>query len=460
MMFPVCSRLSGVARRSARFATAARVAPIGQQQFARRWCASSAGDGEGDGEGDAAPQQTQDKRRVWRWGATKTGRTPGSEQVTEVSGTPTLVEDVTGVTFGACGHGHGAFVADGAFHTYGSNKYNQLGRKTEGSSDSGSGAPPGVVSFELEGQSLKAVSGDVGAYMTAVITEGGELWTWGWGGSFWSGAGGLGNGARESAEEPLLIEQFYEAGEKISQVACGLQHTVVLTTEGRLYVAGKGEYGRLGLGDTSDQLGFEEITYFSESNDSVLQPDETSTIVKIDAGNNFGAALSSSGELWLWGRNDHGQLGLGEEAVGDMYSMERFPRLVQSLPNEGHKIVDFACGEHHVVALTASGGLWEWGARTWLTPRAVSMPEGEEGLKDITKVAAGEKCSFALSSTGTLYSWGPKSSGCLGLSADVPTNVVEPTPIPAEAFGHQKVVDIFAGKGRCLAVTLEDTHIN
>merc|ERR1719506_1431902 len=100
------------------------------------------------------------------------------------------------------------------------------------------------------------------------------------------------------------------------------------------------------------------MDYFDQADDSILDEGKVPTIVKVGSGNNFSAALSSSGELWVWGRNDYGQLGLGEEAMGDMYSAERYPRLVRSLPVEGHRVVDFACGENHVVALTASGAIY------------------------------------------------------------------------------------------------------
>merc|ERR1712176_839683 len=156
---------------------------------------------------------------------------------------------------------------------------------------------------------------------------------------------------------------------------------------------------------------FEEIEYFQQANDSVLSPSEPAIIVKIDAGINFSAALSQQGEIWVWGRNDHGQLGLGEEAMGDMYSAERYPRLVRSLPMEGHRIVDFACGEHHLVVLTSSGAIYEWGNRLWLEPHPVTLPARyKAGLKDIGSLAQGPNC---------------------------PKNVVEPTLVPPESFNRQ-----------------------
>mmetsp|Transcript_62014 Transcript_62014/g.134478 ORF Transcript_62014/g.134478 Transcript_62014/m.134478 type:complete len:435 (+) Transcript_62014:53-1357(+) len=430
-MRPVCRQLERAAR-------AVRVA---------RGFSSSAVSGEKDS-----------RRRLWRWGATQGGMASFNE-VVEVSKEPVLVEDFRGVTAAACGSSHSAFVADGCLYTFGSNKYHQLGHKVAAdTAASPTGAPPSPVHLEAEdGHRPKVLQLAMGGYHSAAITEGGALWTWGWGGSFWYGAGGLGHGSREIAEAPTLVRPFVEMGQEIVQVACGAQHTLVLTSEGQLYSAGKGDFGRLGRGDTRDAVEFEEVEYFSQSNDSVLAPDEETEIIKVGAGNNFSAALSRSGELWVWGRNDYGQLGLGEEAMGDMYSAERYPRLVRSLPVEGHRIADFSCGEHHLVVLTTSGAIYEWGNRTWLEPHPVTLPSRyEEGLKDITKVVAGDKCSFALNKAGALYSWGSKASGCLALGEECPKNVVEPTPVPPEVFAHQRIVDIVASKHRCLAITLED----
>jgi len=252
------------------------------------------------------------------------------------------------------------------------------------------------------------------------------------------------------------VERFVEDGQEVRQVACGAQHTIVLTEDGRVYTTGLGEFGRLGRGETCDELDFEEVEYFSLSNDSVLFPHELTRIVKVDAGANWTAALSSNGELWVWGRNDYGQLGLGEEAMGDMYSASRYPRLVRALPLEGHCVADFACGEHHLVALTVGGAIYEWGSRMNLEPRPVSLPSRyEEGLKGIVKVAAGDRFSFALAGDGQLYSWGQKASGCLahGQGPEVPKTLVVPKAVPPEVFGHQRVVDITASKYRCLAIT-------
>jgi len=415
--------------------------------FARRFADTVADDGR--------------RRCLWRWGATSAGMM-SQQEVTESSKDPILMEDFRGVTTAACGSSHSAFVVDGQLYTYGSNKYHQLGRSVEETGKSApEGAGPAPVTFEtVDGHRPKVLQVALGAFHSAAITEGGVLWTWGWGGSFWYGSGALGQGDRVNCEVPTVVRLFADEGEQIRQVVCGSQHTLVLTTDGRCYATGKGDFGRLGRGDTRDAPEFEEIEYFFQSNDSVLSPTEPASIVKLGAGNNFSAAMSQQGELWVWGRNDYGQLGLGEEAMGDMYSAERYPRLVRSLPLEGHRVVDFDCGEHHLVALTAAGAIYEWGNRTWLEPHPVTLPARYSGgLQGIIKVVAGDKCSFAITEDGQVYSWGAKASGCLAQGENCPKQVVQPTLVPPTTFGHQQVVDLKASKGRCLAITLEDTHV-
>lgn len=454
MIRSVCWRLGGSAVAAARCAAPTSSGTQELLPVPLRRCSGAAGAAGAAEAGDGGAKQ---RRRLWRWGGTS-GLGPRKEAAPEASKEPALLEDVHSVEVAACGSSHSAFVAEGQLYTYGSNKYKQLGHPPrEGAEAAASASEPGAVALGEADSAVVQVS--LGAYHSAAVTADGHLWTWGWGGSFWYGAGALGHGSREAAPVPKRVEKFVELGEQVRQVACGAQHALVLTAEGRLYSTGKGDFGRLGRGDTRDQLEFEEIDYFLQAKDSILAPDTPTTIVKVGAGNNFSAAMSSSGELWVWGRNDHGQLGLGEEAMGDMYSAERYPRLVRGLPSEGLRILDFACGEFHLVVVTDTGALYEWGGRAWLEPHEISLPSAyRDSLKSVTKLAAGEKYSFALSTDGTLYSWGSKASGCLAQGPDCPKTLVEPTPVAAAAFRHQKVVDIAASKNRCLAITLEDEY--
>lgn len=363
---------------------------------------------------------------------------------------PSLVEDVQGVSAVACGPTHSAFIADGVLHTGGSNSHGQLGwDESEQTGTSSSSSCPGFRTVTLEaedGYCPSALSVSLGGYHSAVITEGGALWTFGWGGSFWGGAGALGLGTSESRPRPTLVSLFVEYQEEAQQVACGDVHTMVLTADGRLYSAGKGEHGRLGRGDIDDSLEFEEMDFFFHSNDSVLNPSGGATrIVKIDCGDNFSGALSQDGELWIWGRNDYGQLGQGVEACLSSSASSSYPRLIRTLPLEGHRIVDFECGRHHLVALTSAGVIYEWGNRKHLEPCPLTLPSRyEAGIKNLQRVVAGDGISFALTAEGRVYAWGLPGG-----------EATWPTLLPEETFGGRPVLQLAAGPRECLAIVAE-----
>jgi alpha-tubulin suppressor-like RCC1 family protein len=337
------------------------------------------------------------------------------------------------------GNDHSAIIDEcGKILTYGSNKFNQLGRRS---------AVDDVAPVDLV--SSPATSIACGAWHTVSVHGDGSVRSFGWGGSFMSGAGALGLGSKSSAPASTRIESFdfiLKEDEKIIQAACGNQHTLLLSSTGSLYATGNGAYGILGTGDANDELVPVELTALKET---LLTGEQ---VIKISCGANFSVFLTNQGNIYVWGRNDAGQLGLGEESQGDMHSAERYPRRIPFFETERIGIKDVVCGENHVVALANNGGIYYWGDRTWLDPHVISLPERNGGLKGITKLAAGSKYTFALSHSGIVYAWGTKSSECL-VADDIPKNAIKPFVIHPSFFDYQKVSDTSCGWQRCSAVT-------
>lgn len=377
---------------------------------------------------------------VWRWG--HSGSSALGSTSSELSQTPSAIPSLTNVPGQvqsiANGVEHSALVLDGHLLTFGSNKYHQLGRPT----------PNAPVDAEPVPVASDVVSVACGGWHSVSLHSDGSLSSFGWGGSLYSGAGALGLGSKTSAPLPTPIS----LNERVTQVACGQQHSLFLSDSGAVYATGHGAYGLLGTGDAGDEL----LPVKLSALETTLLEGER--VKKIACGGSFSAFITNKGNLYVWGRNDSGQLGLGEESQGDMHSAERYPRRLPFFETERTAIKDVACGENHMVVLANNGAIYYWGDRTWLEPHIVSLPEANGGLKGITKIVAGSKFSFALNEAGLVYAWGAKNSGCLVIG-DLKRNIVTPTVIPPSAFGNQKVVDIGAGRQRCTVVTSDEEYI-
>lgn len=76
----------------------------------------------------------------------------------------------------------------------------------------------------------------------------------------------------------------------------------------------------------------------------------TRVIVQIACGLKHSIALTNNGELYAWGSNSDGQLGLGSNT-----KMELKPKLVSSLA--AIPIAFIACGGYHTIVISKSGKL-------------------------------------------------------------------------------------------------------
>ena len=240
-----------------------------------------------------------------------------------------------------------------------------------------------------------------------------------------------------------LIEAFREYGAKAQSVSIGSQHTLILTVDGEVLSCGVGEYGRLGTGSTSDALVPSPL-------ESLLDED----IVQAVAGPNHSLLLSSSGKVFTFGRNDTGALGHADSYI-DIYSMEEFPRHLDSKDMaKGGKVLQVAAGKGTSAALTSEGKLFLWGRHLGHVPTLMdnSLFDGLKVKKVALGGEAGKAVIAVITEDDGLWTFGDGSSKMLGIPN---ASGKHPNPARVPLFVGKRTIDVFCGPGQHMAAIVE-----
>ncbi len=188
------------------------------------------------------------------------------------------------------------------------------------------------------------------------------------------------------------------------QIVGGEFHTVILTNDRKVYTCGRNNFGQLGQGDRTDVISPKQIWGGLEN------------IKQISAGENFAAALSTSGQVYTWGgNNEYGQLGL------EPSYFKEIPARVEGIEN----IKAISCGSTHMLALGFDGNVYSWGGDN----RNGQLGLGFKGknhepivttVSGVKGICAGKSFSLAITEAGKVKVWGGINSknqlGILGES--------------------------------------------
>ncbi|XP_068921786.1 X-linked retinitis pigmentosa GTPase regulator isoform X5 [Petaurus breviceps papuanus] len=194
------------------------------------------------------------------------------------------------VKFAACGRNHTlVYTEEGNVYAAGGNSEGQLGL-----GDTEERTTFHLVSFFTSQYKIKQLS--AGSNTSAALTAEGELYTFG---EPENGKLGLSPEQLKNHRIPQLVLGIPG---KVNQVACGGGHTVALTEE-EVYTFGLGQFGQLGLG----------TFIFETSEPKVIKHLQNQKIHYVACGENHTALISDTGHMYTFGDGRHGKLGLGQE---------------------------------------------------------------------------------------------------------------------------------------------------
>lgn len=253
-----------------------------------------------------------------------------------------------------------------------------------------------------------------GGYHSLALTSRGRVFSWGK-----NSCGQIGNGSIKYTKNPyeIFIPNFNK-DDSIEKIVAGGNHSLLLSSTGKIFSWGANGYGQLGIGNIKDQCIPLELDI------SCFDLKVGESIQKLKAGAFHSLALTSTGRIFAWGNNQAGQLGLGNannETKPSEIQLECFQL------KDGEFISNIKAGGYHSLALTSTGRLFSWGfndqgqlgqgaVEDQYLPSLLKLSNFHLKLDEHLKsIKTGIAHCFALTSTGRLFAWGHNLFGQLGI---------------------------------------------
>ncbi len=261
---------------------------------------------------------------VWSWGRNDNGQLGiGSQSPTSTPRTPVQVSGLANMVAIAAGQDFSAALrGDGTVWTWGGNGRSDLG------DNSGTRQTLPVRVTTLPTNIVAIAAGDL--HMLALDATG-TVWAWGQ-----NSRGEIGDGSSAFTRDlPVALSSLAN----ITSIGAGAEHSLARQVGGAVFAWGKNQDGQIGDSTRSDRNAPVRVAQLAAS-------------VAAAGGSAFSIALKADGTLSAWGYNFFGQLGNGGSATSTTT-----PAPVSTLSG----VSAVSAGDNHVLALRNDGQVWAWG---------------------------------------------------------------------------------------------------
>jgi len=302
----------------------------------------------------------------------------------------------------------------------GATDWKDVGRKTGDLPKSPNTQWTPVRLAKLKDVNVRAVNtGCCSAFVMAISDEG-EVYAWGR-----NEKGQLGLGDTDDRKVPTLVSEL--TGHDVVSVSTGKNHSLFLTSEGKVLVSGDNSCGQLGVGKGQSQLTKPKLMSYSGP-----------PIVDVAAGGEFSCILDEAGTIYTCGMPEYGQLGHNDDgkfmakANKIEFRYEYEPKQVMMFVEKDAKVKEvtplatpfikkIACGANHTVAIDDKFKAYSWGFGGYgrlghadttdeHVPRIIQALAGPR--RGIADVVAGAQFNIAVAEIpGLCHMWGAYTAG-------------------------------------------------
>ena len=290
----------------------------------------------------------------------------------------------------------GAVTDDGAVWTWGANTEGQLGQGT----NTRHGLVPVRLGMMQHFAGSPAVMVACGGEHTLVLTARGHIWSTG---EITDGLMLMGQGTVLQSGNAFKRVEGVEA---MVMVACGISHCMAVGADGTVWTWGSGSHGRLGHGDVENRCAPAPLPRAAFAGMAV---------VFVAAGGSHSVAVTVDDILWVWGANEKGQLGLGD-CITRLAPVHLAASVFCRSP-----LLTVGCGTAHTLVVTKNGIVWSSGAGVhrdaFGIPFLYTVYDGDYQIfrrletlafnhERVVSVAAGPNHSVVVTDNGSVYEWG------------------------------------------------------
>lgn len=310
----------------------------------------------------------------------------------------TKIVHLQNIVMVSCGYSHSVCLNNiGNVFTIGSNSYGQLGQGKDKET-----LPHTVLPVQVHIPMCKQVS--CGFYFNMCVSEDGNVYSFGY-----NSSGELGHGNTIVNTSPKQIECL----ENIDFIECGFDYAICKSIENDIFCWGYNGKGQLGIGTTENHKIPFKCTNYPEN------------IVDIKCGDNHTLVLTSNQDVYSCGGNDFGQLGRYMSTFG------KFSASLEKI-NTLSEITRIECGIYHSLCIDKSKNLYVFGSNIYGqlgVGGRQTHPIKHPTLTNIIDISSGGGQTFVKTESNEIFTFGNNKFLQLGI-----TTPKDAQPSPVKVF--------------------------